>query len=261
MANDQRRSRPAARIVLLLAVFLQAAVAPLAHTQQPGMPGMPGMPDAKGMMRWENTWFMLFEQLEYAPADASRPINFDAKTWYGGAYQRIWLRSQGEIATTRRDGEAEAEVLYGRLIDPFWDAVIGVRMEQRWRDRTTRRAQLEVGVIGLAPYRIDLEPTIFISKNGELSARLEAGFPILVTQRLIVLPEMELNAGFQPVPEFGVRRGLNDYEMGVRVRYEFRREIAPYVGWSRSRRLGATAAGVVDAPAGTRFVTGFRLWR
>ena len=228
----------------------------------PGMPGMPGMPDAKNMMSWGNTLFVLFEQLEYAPAAQTRPVNYDARIWYGGAYQRLWLRSQGETATTRRDGEAEVELLYGRLVDPFWDAIIGIRHEQRWESRTKRRTQLELGFIGLAPYRFDVEPTIFISDRGELSGRLEADFPLMITQRLIAEPEAELNFGFQAVPEFGQRRGLNDYELGVRFRYEFRRELAPYVGWSRSHRLGALS-GTAATPSseGARFVAGFRLWR
>lgn len=213
------------------------------------------------MMRWTNTLSVLLEQFEYAPAVSVRPVNYDARIWYGGAYQRLWLRSQGEMATTQRDGEAEVELLYGRLVSPFWDAIIGIRHEQRWADRTTRRTQLEIGFLGLAPYRFDVEPTLFISQNGELSARLEADWPLYITQRFVAEPEAELNFGLQPVPEFGQRRGLNDYEMGVRLRYEFRRELAPYIGWSRSDRLGSTTDARATGAQGSRFVAGFRLWR
>jgi copper resistance protein B len=97
-----------------------------------------------------------------------------------------------------------------------------------------------------------------------VSARLEAAYQVLITQRLIAEPEVELNAALQNVPRFDVRAGLNDYELGVRVRYEFRREFGPYVGWSRSRRVGGAAvhAGVRDEPVGeSRFVAGVRIWR
>jgi copper resistance protein B len=248
--------------VVALALASLATDSPPLDAQAPGMPSMPSMPNTADMMRWSNTFFVLLEQLEYAPSVSVRPVNYDARMWYGGAYQRLWLRSQGELATTRRDGEAEVELLYGRLIDPFWDAIIGIRHEQRWENRTTRRTQLEIGFLGLAPYRFDMEPTLFISQKGELSARLEVDFPIPITQRLIAEPEAELNFGLQPVPEFGQRRGLNDYEMGLRIRYEFRREVAPYIGWSRSDRLGSPVPeSARPESTGGRFVAGFRAWR
>lgn len=214
-------------------------------------------------MRWTNTLFVLFDQLEYAPALDERAVNVDARAWYGGAYRRVWLLAQSEFATARRQGEAEVQALYGRLIDPFWDAVIGVRVDQHWGDAHRRRAQFAIGLIGLAPYRFELEPTVFVSDRGDVSARFEAAFQMPLTQRLIAEPEIEVNVALQAVPAFAVRRGVNDYEAGVRVRYEFRREFAPYVGWSWSRRTTGTAgsAGISGPAAESRFVAGVRLWR
>ena len=214
-------------------------------------------------MRWQNTLFLLFNQLEYSGSADERPVNVDARAWYGGAHQRIWLRGQSDFATTKRQGEVEAQVLYGRLVDPFWDAVVGVRVDQHWGDAHRRRTQLAIGFLGLAPYRLELEPTVFISSKGEISARFEAGFDFLITQRLVAEPEVEFNAALQAVPAFDIRRGLNDYEAGIRFRYEFRREIAPYVGWSRSRRIsGSTGSSVSGGPVSeSRLVAGLRLWR
>ncbi len=244
--------------VFLGVAMLAALIARPARSQMPGMPEMPHKD-----MRWSNTLFVLFEQLEYAPASEERAVNVDARAWYGGANRRLWVRAQGELATTRSQGEAEGQLLYGTLVDPFWDAVIGVRVDEHWGDTHRRRGQLVMGFLGLAPYRFELEPTIFVSQKGEVSARFEAAFQLLLTQRLIAEPELEVNAALQAVPEFDVRRGLNDYELGMRVRYEFRREFAPYIGWSRSRRISGSGGGVVGAVPATesRLVAGFRLWR
>ena len=225
---------------------------------------MPGMPEMKHMMRWENTLFVLFDQLEYSPAGEGRPANVEALAWYGGAYNRVWVRAQGEFATTERAGEAEAQVLFGRLVSPWWDAVAGLRVDKHWGDEDPERVQLAIGFIGLAPLRFELQPTLFVSHRGEISARLEAGYQFLLTQRLVAEPEVELNAALQASRRYDIARGLNDYEMGLRVRYEFRREIAPYVGVSRSRRIGGAtniAREHGEPIADNRFVVGVRLWR
>lgn len=226
------------------------------------MPGMPAVGGGDMGMAWGRAFMVLLDQVEYAPAAAQRSVSVDGRLWYGGAYRRLWIRGQGESATTTREGAAEAAVLFGKLVDPFWDAVMGVQVEQRWGDESTRRAQLAMGFLGLAPYRFELEPTLYVSQEGDVSGRLEAAFPLLLTQRLIAEPEFEVNAALQAVPRYHVRRGINDYEYGLRVRYELRREIGPYLGWSRSRRMGVGAGGATAAlPGESQVVVGLRVWR
>ena len=249
-------------IVTLASLFaMNLALAPSASAQMPGMPeDMGNMKD----MRWGKALFVLLDELEYAPGNAQRPVNLDGRMWYGGAYKRLWVRAEGEQTTALGEnvGEGEAQVLYGRLIDPFWDAVIGVRVDRSWGHESDGRVHLAVGLMGLAPYRFELEPTIFVSSEGDVSARLEAEFPVLITQRLVAEPIFEVNAALQGVPRFGVRSGFNDYELGLRVRYEIIREIAPYVGWSRTRRFGDSGdAEGGDPSSDNQLVVGIRLWR
>lgn len=250
-----RRSGPLHLAMALLLTFGAAA-----RAQQPP----PDLREHLQEMTWQPTLFVLFDQLDYAAGAPERPLNVDMISWYGSAVNRLWVLGQGEAATAHRQGEAEARVLYGRLVDPFWDAVVGVRVDKHWGDKHAARALLAVGLVGLAPYRFELEPMLFVSPRGELSARLEASYPVLITQRLIAEAEAELNAALQRVPAFGVTRGINDYEYGVRVRYEFRRELAPYIGWARSRRAaGAVTAAPtsIEPVVNNRLVVGLRLWR
>jgi copper resistance protein B len=109
-----------------------------------------------------------------------------------------------------------------------------------------------------------MEPTLFISDQGDVSFEVESSFDLLFTQRLIMQPWLELNAAVQSVREIGVGAGLNDVEIGARMRYEIRRKVAPYVGVSLLRRTGATAAIAHDL--GERrsvgiITAGLRLWR
>lgn len=255
-ADPWRRIVHRATTALGLALLLGVGVGVGAGVTEEASAQMPVM--SEKMMTWEPTLYVLFDQLEHAPGVESRPIEFDMISWYGNAHNRVWLRSQGDVATTRREGEAEAQLLYGRLVDPFWDAVVGVRVDRGWGAQSSSRQFLAVGLIGLAPYRFELSPTLFVSTRGEISGRLEAAYDVLITQRLIAEPEVELNLSAQQVPAFGITRGLNDYETGLRLRYEFRREFAPYVGVSRSRRSGEKP-GVTAAD--NRLILGLRLWR
>ena len=214
-----------------------------------------------GEMRWAPTLFVLLDRLEYAPGSRERLVSLDGLAWYGGARNRRWRRAPGETATTEATGDVEAQLLLGRLVDPFWDLVVGVRYDEALGEEDARQLRLAVGFIGLAPYRFELEPTVFVSHRGEIAARLEAAYLLLFTQRLMAEPEFELNASLQDIPTLSLERGINSYEAGLRFRYEIVREFAPYVGVSRSWRAHAPGLPADEDRDETHFVAGFRLWR
>lgn len=227
--------------------------------------------------------FILTELLEIQPNAPERPINVELLSWIGGDYRRFFLRAQGEQTTRgESDGELQADALFGRLITPFWSVVAGARVDTRPRlvraaKTTEPRAQLQdatserhtrgmlaVGLLGIAPGWFELEPTLLVSNTGDVSLEVESSFDLLLTQRLIVQPRLELNAALQAVPDIGIGSGLTDIEFGARMRYEVRRKFAPYVGVSWLRRTSGTAAMAHDAGAplsvGT-FTAGLRIWR
>jgi len=188
--------------------------------------------------RWYR--FLLLDPFEYQLRDGDDSFSWEADGWVGGDYERLWVKTEGDV--TEGDGEAEAQLLYGRLIAPFWDLLLGVRYDQPWgSDAESSRVFAVVGVEGLAPYFFDVEPALFVSDDGDMSARLEATADLLITQRLILQPRLELDAAVQEAPEHGVGQGLNDFELGARLRYELRREFAPYLGVTWTRKTGETA--------------------
>jgi copper resistance protein B len=251
------RASAALRVGLLMSGILLALAGP-ANAQ-----GL-GLKQLKNMMAWGTGSLILFDQLEYAPAGEGRPLSLDATGWYGGAYNRLWFRAEGEHLTSAGDGEGEAQLSYGRLVTAYFDALAGVRVDQRWGEESGTRAHLAVGLQGLAPLRFEFSPTLFLSQDGDLSARLEAEYQMLITQRLVASPEIELNAAVQEVPEWGVGSGLNDVEVGLRLRYEFSRKFAPYVGYEWTRRVGGSADFAREEGEGVSegaFVAGLRVWR
>ena len=273
------QGRPVFAVAVGLLVQLIFATAGLAQSAPAGhSERMHGM-DMDRVIRT----YVLADQLEIRPNVRERPVTVEFLSWIGGDYRRLFFRAQSEIPTEGRgDGELQADVLYGRLLSPFWSAVGGVRVDTRprasapafprgdvarrelaGRDRVTR-GMLAVGLFGIAPYWFEFEPTLFVSEKGDVSAELETSFDVTFTQRLILQPRVELNAAVQAVPAFGIESGLNDVELGARLRYEIRRKFAPYVGVSWHRSTGATAARVKAAgePISTGGITaGVRIWR
>jgi copper resistance protein B len=161
-------------------------------------------------------------------------------------------------------GEAEVQALYSRLVAPFWDMQAGLRYDRAFgsgRDRD--RAFGVLGVQGLASYGFDTELALFVSDGGDVSARAKFEHDLLLTQRLVLQPRAEINAAAQRARAWGVGRGINDVQLGLRLRYEIRREFAPYVGVEWTRKLGDTAdlaraqGADVSVPA---LVAGVRLW-
>ncbi len=207
--------------------------------------------------------FVLFDELEYQQNGNTNPFRWDAEGWVGGDYDRLWFKTEGEQLTSGGGGEAEVQALYSRLISAFWDLQVGARLDVRYGEADHARGLIAFGVEGLAPYWFDVEASLFVSHKGDVSFRTTATYDLLFSQRLIGQPRFELNAAVQDVPEFGVGSGLNDIGLGWRLRYELRREFAPYLGISWIQRLGGTADLARAEGADTSefaLVGGVRVW-
>lgn len=183
--------------------------------------------------------FVLLDRLEYRWNDEGADGRlWDAQGWIGRDWNKLWFKTEGEDAVAGPTEEAEVQALYARLIAPFWYLQAGLRYDTR---PAPSRTFAVLGVQGLALYWFDIEATAFVSDAGETSARLEAEYDLLLTQRLILQPRIETNVAAQAVEERGIGRGVNNVELGLRLRYEIKREFAPYLGVVWSRKLGETA--------------------
>jgi copper resistance protein B len=204
--------------------------------------------------------FIEADQLEYRASGGEDRVSWRAQGWIGGDDHKAWFKTQGNKVIDGAVERAEWQLLYSRAITAFWDVQVGARYDVK---PDPSRGYAVVGVQGLAPYFFDVDAAAFLSDEGDMSARIEAEYEWLLTQRLIAKPFVELNAAVQDVPELGVGSGLSDVELGLRLRYEIMREVAPYVGVSWECKVGPTAdlarrggTDVDDAAV----VAGIRLW-
>lgn len=187
--------------------------------------------------------YALFDLLEYEGGGSDNNIRWDVVGWVGGDYNKVWVKTEGSHEARRGEGDADAQVLYGRLVTPFLDFQIGARQQWQYgKGKDMSRVFGVIGLQGLAPYWFDIEPSLFISEDGDVSARFTAEYDLLLTQRLILQPRFETDLAVQKVERFGVGRGINDVDMGLRLRYEIIRKFAPYIGLSWRHDVGETAA-------------------
>lgn len=208
----------------------------------------------------QNFHQVMFNLAEYQFRNGRDGFRWDGEAWFGGDIDRLVVKTEGEGAFRRGVGTAEAQALYSRAIGPYFNLQAGIRQDL---GPSPKRAYATVGFEGLAPGFFKIDGAAFLSGKGDLLGRLGGYYDQRITQRLILQPRVELNLAAQDVPENRLGSGLTNAELGLRLRYEIRREFAPYLGVSWDRKVGDTARFAridrEDASAKS-IVAGVRVW-
>ena len=176
-------------------------------------------------------------EADYGAGQDNPIASWDFDGWIGGDVNKLWLKSEGETA----DGEteqAEFWALYSRNIDTFWDAQVGIRQNTQPESTT----YLVAGFNGLAPYFFETEAHLFLSDEGDISARIRQENDFLITQQFILQPYLEAKLFAQDVEDQEVGAGLANAEIGLQARYEITRKFAPYVDIRYERKFGETSS-------------------
>ncbi len=222
------------------------------------------MVDARGVLRREHgsirTHRVLIDQLEARIQSGRDGYAWDAQAWYGGAVNRLWIKTEGEGTFGGSPEQAEIQALWSRAIDPWFNLQGGIRYDFR---PAPERGYLVLGIQGLAPYWFEIDGSVFLSEKGDLSARFEGEYDQRISQRLILQPRIDLDFSLQDIPELGVGSGLSSAEAGLRLRYEFVPEFAPYIGVHYGRAFGDTARfhrAAGEDVGGWSLLVGVRTW-
>ena len=227
---------------LLLAAFMTAASA---DEPMPGMT-MGGMNAEMGDQIYAHA---LLDQFEGRFGAGGPSFRWDGQGWIGGDYDKLWVKSEGLVQSGGKVSDGDHELLYDRAISTYFDLQAGLRSDI---DSFTTRNWAAFGVHGLAPLFFEVAATGYVSDSGHLAAKLQASYDLLLTQRLILQPEIELNLYSKADPGRRIERGVSDIDAGLRLRYELTRKIAPYLGATYSEQSGQTAD--------FRLTAGIRAW-
>ena len=203
---------------------------------------------------------LLVDRLERTYArDGGNATAYEIQGWFGRDYNRLVVKAEGEVAKGKLQ-EARTELLWGRAIATFWDTQLGVRYDS---GEGPDRGWLAFGVQGLAPYWFEVDAAAYVGNDGRTALRLGAEYELLLTQKLILQPRIEVNMYGKSDEARGIGSGLSEAQAGLRLRYEFTRQIAPYIGVERAGTFGRTAdlARAEGEKTGeTRWVAGVRFW-
>ncbi|WP_438864884.1 copper resistance protein B [Neptunicella sp.] len=207
-------------------------------------------------------WTVLFDRFEYADGLSSGlgdATQYDMQTWYGSSYDRLVVKSEGEIIDSKLE-ESENQILWGHAITTFWDTQLGVKFDT---SEGPSRQWLTFGLQGIAPYWFEIDASVSVGAEGRSAFDFEAEYELLITQRLVLQPRVVLSAYGKDDAQNGVGKGLSSLTAGVRLRYEFNRQFAPYLGVEWTGQYGNTADFTKLEGRSTRqtqWVAGVRFW-
>lgn len=180
---------------------------------------------------------ILFDIAEYQIRDGKDGYRWEGEAWFGDL-NRFVFRAKGEGTLDEGVDQAEVQALYAKALDPWWNLQLGIRQDIR---PSPARTWATLGIEGRAPYQFEVQVAAFLSDKGQVAARIEGAYDQRITQRLILQPRAELDLAAQDMPDQRVGAGLSTAELGLRLRYEVRREFAPYVGVNWTWAAGKTA--------------------
>jgi copper resistance protein B len=217
---------------------------------------MPGM----AMSDHSRQGMLLIDQLEYAHDNhGNNAVFLDGQFWYGEDFNKLWVKFEGEQARGKLE-DLRIEALWSHAVSSYWNTQLGVRHDF---GKGPGRTWAAFGIEGLAPYWFETEVTVYVGQEGRTAARVQFEYEELLTQRWVLQPKFEVNLYGKSDPQRGIGSGLSDAELGVRLRYEFRREFAPYIGVVWRQRFGHTAdlyRAQREPASDLQFVAGLHFW-
>lgn len=224
--------------------------------------GAGDMNRARGILRDEHggalTYKIMGDMIEYRSQDDGDGYAWNGEAWFGGDIDRLVIKTEGEGSDDIESAEIQA--LYSRAWDHVTDLQIGIRQDI---EPNPSRTYLALGFETVLPYWFEVEGALFVGERGQVLGRLDGNYDFQLTQRLVLQPRAEVNFAAKDDAAIGLGSGLSDAELGLRLRYEFQREFAPYIGVSWERKFGDTAdyaRADGESAETTSFVIGLRAW-
>lgn len=179
---------------------------------------------------------LMADKLEYQFND-EKLLTWDAYAYAGYDLNKVYIYSEGEKAKGVSSAESENQLVYSRAILPYWDIQIGLGYD---KTQDSHKNWGVIGLQGLAPYFFETRASLLIADDGTIGLRADAEYEALITQRLILTHSLAFAAYTKNDTQMDTVSGFSNLTLGARIRYEFVREFAPYMGVEWSKNFGNT---------------------
>ena len=193
------------------------------------------------------------DKLEWRDSDEGDLLVWELDAWIGKDLNKLWVKSRGERLDSDTE-RSEIDVLYSRAISPFWDLQMGLRHE--FRPKPTQD-WLGFGFKGIAPYLFEVDANIFVNDDSQINARLEIEYEYMLSQKLVLVPNLELSIYSDNDNDREITSGLSLAELGLRLHYEIKREFSPYIGINFEKKFGNSE---VEESSESQLVLGLSFW-
>jgi copper resistance protein B len=197
---------------------------------------------------------LMVDNLEYQYTD-TKAVSWDAYGYVGYDINKVYIYSEGEKIDGFSAMESENQLVYSRAISPYWDVQVGLGYDKAEANNQTWGV---IGLQGLAPYFFETRASLLVSDDGNIGFRAEVEYEALFTQKLILTPSLAVSAYTKNNEHMETGKGLSNLTLGARLRYEFTRKFAPYIGLEWSKNFGST--DVYSHLNETYAVAGVRFW-
>ncbi len=201
---------------------------------------------------------LTMNRMEQVIVDGADQFTYDGLAWYGTNYNRLVLKAEGEVQSGSVE-ESNTEFLWTYGISRFWNTQVGL-LHQTGGGVT--RNWLALGMIGTAPYWFEIDATFYLGDNGRTAFNIEAEYDLLLNQRTVLQPRLEMNLYGKDDQAAGVGSGLSDISAGLRLQHQINRQFVPYIGVEQARLYGQTArfSGIPSGESETRWLAGLSFW-
>ena len=193
--------------------------------------------------------FFKADQLEIRDTDEGNVTVMELDAWVGKDLEKVWLK-YGQESLEGEVESSELDIMYSKALTAFWDIQYGVRTVL---EPSTGDTWVGVSLMGVAPYLFEVDANVFVNSDGNINARIDAEYEYLFTQKLVLVPNIELGLYTKDDAAAGIESGFATLEIGTRIQYRLTRDFVPYAGINLEKTFGDNASSETQLVAGISF--------
>ncbi|ENU20470.1 hypothetical protein F994_00696 [Acinetobacter bohemicus ANC 3994] len=161
--------------------------------------------------------------------NAQGALKSKLETRIGTDENKIFIKVHADKAESQQT-EYDAKLLYSRNVADFWDVQAGIRYRlDPNREIDQDQVDAVLGLHGMVAYFFETDAYVYIGQDRQVSFNLETERDLLLTQKLIIQPYLDMNIVLSDDSNYAKKTGLNSVQLGLETRYEINKKVMPFM--------------------------------